>query len=117
MKCLARFSFLPIFLAMVVGCGPQSVPVEQPSQAPQEAVVRNLEMVAESGQLGSEMMEIQQSLEEMKATDSETATELLADLEEMESMTDPAAVKAKANEMLGKLGGGAAEAGPAEEEE
>jgi hypothetical protein len=111
-KCLARFSFLPIFLAMVVGCGPQSVPVEQPSQAQQEAVVRNLEMVAESGQLGSEMMEIQQSLEEMKATDSETATELLADLEEMESMTDPAGVKAKANEMLDKLGSGSSE--PAE---
>ena len=115
MTSLIRFLFVAVSLAMLVGCGPSSVPVEQSSQSPADAVVRNLKMVAENGQLGSEMVEIQQNLEQMKATDSATATELLAGLQEMESMTDPAAVKAKASEMLGKLGAGSSQEEPAEE--
>lgn len=110
MRFAVRYLFLTMALAVIIGCAPSSIPVEQPNVAAKQAVETNLQMAAESGQVGSEMMEVQQKLEEMKATDSALATELLADLEELQAMSNPEQVKAKAKEMIGKLAGeGAAE--------
>jgi len=105
---------LPLFAVIAIGCGPRSIQVEQPDTGPADAVKRDLEMVVQNGQLGSEMTVIQDNLEKMKATDSAKAAELLQDLEEMYSLSDPEAVKKKANEMIGKLTG-TPEEPPAEE--
>jgi hypothetical protein len=97
-----------MLFALLAGCGgPGSVPVEQPDTSAVDAVRRELQMVKDSGALGSEMISIQDNLEKMKATDAATAEALLADLQELESMSDEAQVRAKVDEMLGKLPGGA----------
>ena len=105
MARLVRLLLLPVLVVIVLGCSPGSVSVEQPDDSPAEAVKRELETAAESGVLGSEMISIQENLEKMRGTDPAKADELLADLEQLQSMTDPAAVKAKASEMIGKLEG------------
>jgi len=100
-----RVSFVVIVLAMV-GCdsGPAPVAVEPPaSSAAAETVKSILQGVSESGELGSGAEELRGALEEMKQSDSATATTLLADLAALESSRDPDAAKAKAKEMLGKL--------------
>jgi len=87
-------------VAVFVGCpgGEESVSVE-PTQSPAaETAKKILEQTAESGELGSAMMELRDSLggfEEGKA--------LLPDLDALEAMTNPAEVKAKAKEMADKL--------------
>ncbi len=98
------------------GCSPQSVPVEAPETTPTEALKRDLRTPAESGELGSEMIAIQDNIEQLKQTDPALAEELSQDLEQMQSAKDPSKVKAIAQEMLTKLDGeaGDAEAPPAE---
>ena len=93
-------------LVALLGCQPESVSVDQPDALPAaENAKAMLEGVAETGELGSGAMELRESLEEIKQTDAAKADPLLADLDALESLADPAAIKAKAKEMLDKLGG------------
>ena len=75
------------------------VEVEQ-AQIPVKSM---LEDVAQSGELGSGAQEIRDALDQMKASGDPKADELLSDLDELERMTSPAAVKRKAQEMADKL--------------
>lgn len=103
-----NFLRIVVLLSIVAlfGCQSESVSVEQPEALPAaENAKVLLEGVAETGQLGSGAMSLRESLEELKQADAAKADPLLADLDELESLTDPAAIKAKAREMADKLGG------------
>ena len=115
-----RFLVLPVGV-VIVGCRPGAGSVTPPPEvSPAEAVRKALEQVAESGRGGSEIGAMMNDLEAMKATDPQTAEALIEDAKALMSISDSAAIKAKAKEMLGKLGSGApageesAEAAPTE---
>ena len=87
-------------VAVVVGCqgGDESINV-QPTQAPAaQSAKAILESAAETGELGSAMMELRTSLEGF-----EEGKALLPDLDALEAMADPEEIKAKAKEMADKL--------------
>ena len=102
---MSFFKFLVLLAAVaMVGCsgGRGGVSVEPSAAAPSEAKTL-LEEMAESGEVGSAVMVIRESLEQLKQTDAAKADGLLSDLDELESMSDLEAVKAKAKEMADKL--------------
>ena len=88
-------------MALSIGCGPGSTPVEEPEGVTNvDLIVRDLESTVQNGQLGSEMMSIQNNL--LKLEDQALAEELQADLEELQGLTG-ARAKAQAQEMIDKL--------------
>ena len=97
-----------VLLAGVLGCGSsiREESVTPPSITPKQAIKSALEPVAQSGQVGSEIGAVMQQIEALKATDAATATALENDARALMSMGSGDAAKAKAKEMLGKLGGG-----------
>jgi hypothetical protein len=99
-----RLTLVLCGILLVAGCSnnPGSTPVDAPDLPQAELIKNDLQMVAESGQLGSEMGSIQQNLEAMKEADPAKAAELLKDLEELQSLSGDAA-KSKAKAMIGKL--------------
>jgi len=62
-----------------------------------------LEEVAETGELGSGAMLLRESLEQIQQSDATKGDPLVADMDALEGLTDPEAVKAKAKEMADKL--------------
>lgn len=102
---LLKFLVLLVAVA-VVGCGPSAQltgSVEE--KAPADVVKETLEQIAESGQAGSEIGPMMTALGEMEATDAALAQTLRTDGNALMGMGNPDAVKAKAKEMLAKLGG------------
>lgn len=99
---LLRISLLSLAVA-VVGCGPGSTPVEEePGSSTEDLIRQDLQNAAETGQLGSEMMSIQNELEKLKQENPELAQELSEDLNELEGMQGSQA-KSKAQSMIDKL--------------
>ncbi len=90
-------------IACFAGCGGglEDNPVAVEPVAP--PVKAMLESVVSSGELGSGSMSIREALEKMKADGHAEADALLADLAEMETMTDADRIKAKAQEMIDSL--------------
>lgn len=86
------------------GCGgPSSEPVEvDQGMSVEELIKQDLQMTVDNGQLGSEMMSIQNNLEKLKATDPAKAEELMKDLEELQG-AQGASAKSKAQAMIQKL--------------
>ncbi len=102
---LLRFLVL-LGAVAVVGCGPSAqLSGTAEEKAPSDIVKETLEQIAESGQSGSEVGAMMVALEEMRATDAATADALIEDGNALMATSDPEAVKAKAKEMLAKLGG------------
>ena len=92
-------------LAMVVaftGCR-REIAVDQPQVEATEAVRSRLEEVAKTGQVGSEVILIEEALKRLQETDAAKAGELLQDLEQLQGTVDPAKAKTLAEAMLGKL--------------
>jgi hypothetical protein len=94
---------LVVALAAFAGCGStvSDNPVAVETQPP--PAKKMLESVAQSGELGSGAMEIRDALQKMKEAGDPKADELLADLDQLQTMSDPNAVKKKAAEMAAKL--------------
>lgn len=85
-----------------VGCN-ATVPDTAEEVQVQEVPVKSvLEDVANSGELGSAAMEIEESLQKMKADGHPKADELLTDFENLKSATG-AKVKSQAKAMADKL--------------
>jgi hypothetical protein len=101
LRVLALLSVL-----VFVGCGSDitSTPIQPagPTPAAQSAKA-TLEEIAKTGELGSGMESLKQSLEQVKQADAAKGDALLADLKTLESTTDAEQIKAKAKEMAGKL--------------
>lgn len=98
------FSTMVTVLAFSIGCGEGSTPVaEQPAGTTvSDLIKRDLQMVADSGRLGSEMMSIQNNLEKLKVEEPAKAEKLEADLEELRKASG-SKVKAKAQQMIDQL--------------
>ena len=62
-----------------------------------------LDNVATSGELGSGADALKTELSNLAKTDEAKAKALVADLEKMQKLSDPEAVKALAKQMAGKL--------------
>ena len=94
-----RVSLVLATLAFVgCGSGPAPIAVEAPAEASgSEAAKAILNGIAETGEVGSASEELRTSLESMGKS------ELLGDVDALESAASPDAAKAKAKEILGKL--------------
>lgn len=101
-KSLLKATFALAMLSFV-GCGPASVTSEPVTPAPPPAAKAMLTELASSGELGSGAESIRAALEELKATDAAKGEDLLKDMDQLEKMTDPSKVKAKAKAMADKL--------------
>jgi hypothetical protein len=71
-----------------------------------EIVQTTLQTIADTGEVGSEAGEMMNQIDALKESNPDVAAVLESDGVALMGMTDPAAAKAKANEMLGKIGGG-----------
>lgn len=99
---LIQLSVLGVIACSTIGCGSGDTKVTvEPKEVPAKAL---LESVASSGELGSGAIEIRDALESMKASgDTAKADELLAELEELQKMSNPDQIKKKAASMASKL--------------
>src|SRR5688572_21883786 len=95
-------SALGLALALVAGCGNkvESEPVQATAPPAAKAILND---VAASGELGSTAATIRESLTELQKTDPAKADPLLKELDELEKMSEPAKIKAKAKSMADKL--------------
>lgn len=99
---MKRRTFFAMFLGLaIVGCG-ESKPVSV-TPAPPPPAKPLLEAIASSGEMGSEVDLIKDSLEKLRATEPQKAEELLSDFEALRGMTDAAQIKAQAQKMAAKL--------------
>jgi hypothetical protein len=93
--------------AFLVGCGGgeqfDSTRVTPPQNSPVDDARPTLQAIADTGEVGSGAAELRTLFEKIKETDAAKGDALLNDLNTLETTTDPAAAKAKAKEMLGKL--------------
>jgi len=89
---------------LLIGCGrQQSQRVAPPS--PVDDLKTALQQVVQTGEVGSSAMLIKEKIEALKATDAAKADALARDAAELEKLDGkPQQAKAKAQEMLNKLG-------------
>jgi len=92
-----------LLLAGAIGCGGANIPETAVTPLPPSPVKALLMDVANSGELGSTASTVRENLEAMKATDSVKADSLLNELTELEGLTDPDEIKAKASAMAEQL--------------
>jgi hypothetical protein len=91
-------------LASLAGCGgPSDSAVNVTPPASTEQLKAALNDVAQSGQLGSGGMVIEQEIEAIRATDAAKADALKKGYDELKAAASPDAAKAKAQEMISKL--------------
>lgn len=110
-----RFAAVLAVVAMIgCGSGVRTESVDEVKVTPTGAVKTTLEHVAETGEVGSELGELMQKLEEMKETDAATAEALRPDAETLMGVSDPEEAKSLAKKMLEKLGGGSPTETPSE---
>lgn len=90
-------------LVCLVGCGgPSSTPVPPPAISTVDLIRNDLKMIADSGQVGSEISSIQDNLNKYRDENPAVASELLTELETLQGLSG-APAKSKANEMIAKL--------------
>ena len=97
------FALLFLLSVLVAGCGPGSTEVQQVAVPSSDILKASLKGPAETGQLGSEMITIEETIAKMQTEKTANAEALAKDLEALKAANTPAKVKAKATEMLGKL--------------
>ena len=95
---------LMLVVASLAGCGGAGdAPVNVTPPASTEQLKAALNDVAQSGQLGSGGMVIEQEIETIRATDAAKADMLQKGYDELKAATSPEAAKAKAQELMSKL--------------
>ena len=92
-----------IALTFCLGCGPstQSTTVEPPK--PVEEIKATLKGYADSGQLDSGIVILEEEIAKLKETDAALASTLEEDLAKLQSASGRSAVKKQAEAMLEKL--------------
>lgn len=104
MKLFSRFAVVMV-LGLLAGCGselPKPVAVTPPPP-PASPAKQALLDVANTGELGSGTMSLRDDLEKLKSSDEAKAKSLLSDLDRLQKMTDPAAIKTQAKKMADQL--------------
>lgn len=104
MTSLFRVCLPLMFLVIAIGCNPDagSTAVEDPGLSRADLIKNDLQVIVDNGEMGSEMMSIQNNLEALKADDAAKAEELLTDLKGLEGLTGEE-IKTKAQAMMDKL--------------
>lgn len=102
MRCL-QFVCVVVLLSALAGCGTGDSPKSVTPPAATENIKAALNDVAQTGQIGSGGMTIEQEIEKLHATDAAKADALKKDYDELKTIRDPGKAKAKAQEMMGKL--------------
>lgn len=93
-------------VAMAVGCSQQqSESVTPVADNPKQDIQSTLESIAKTGQAGSEMGLLMEKINKLSESDPALATSLREDADQlMKLMSEHKDMKAKAQEMLKKLG-------------
>jgi hypothetical protein len=99
LKVLVMFAVL----AAIHGCSDKSEAVVEKKYTPTESIRMALENVAKTGQSGSELGAMMGDIDKLKETNPQLGESLSADGMKMMSTSDPAQLKAMANDMLKKL--------------
>ena len=88
---------------LTLGCGggPASEPLTSVAEPP--ALKQVLESIAQTGEVGSAGAEVLARIEDLRQTDPAKADEMAKEAAELERMSEPAQVKAKASSMAAKL--------------
>ncbi len=104
MSSLFRVCLPLMFLVIAIGCNPDagSTVVDDPGSSRAELIKTDLQMIVDNGEMGSEMMSVQNNLEALKADDAAKAEELLTDLQGLEGLSGEE-LKTKAQAMIDKL--------------
>lgn len=102
-----KITFRPVVLVLCIalvfsGCS-RGIPVEVIESGAKETIRQNLASAVETGSVGSEMILVEQGLERLASEDAAKANEVKKIYDELRKATTPAAVKAKAKEIIGKL--------------
>ena len=100
-----RFLLLTIIFGSVttiIGCGDGHAPSRSVEPPPPSAKA-TLQEIAASGNLSAKKVQLKEELEGMGESEPEKAEELLADYEQLTSLSGAAKIKAKAKEMADKL--------------
>ena len=100
---LIRWMFIVLWVIVLAGCGGGEAGTRVQPPAPPQMAKAALEEIAANGALSSSVEVLQQQLEVLKETEPAKANELLADYNELITLSDPAAIKSKAKAMAGKL--------------
>jgi hypothetical protein len=98
--------FLPVLVLALAGCGSsiKEEKVTPPTVTPKEAIQKVLTMVAETGQVGSEIGGVMPDVQTLKASNAAVGESLQKGLSELMSMSgNPEGAKAKAKELLAQL--------------
>ena len=103
-----KIAFFPVVLVLCFGfvfsgCDSRGIPVKVIDSGAKETIKQSLASTAESGSLGSEEILIEENLTRLSSEDAEKGAELTKLFEELKKAKTPAAVKAKAKEIIGKL--------------
>ena len=102
MRCAGYCCSILLLTCALAGCGDGGVPVTQPAGPP--PLKGMLEGIAASGEpLGSQGMEIENHIEQLRAEDPAKADELSKDFDELRNMNNPQQIKSKASAMAKKL--------------
>jgi hypothetical protein len=88
---------------IVLGCGPGSTPVPVQQVPTTEILKVYLKNASETGQLGSEMSNIDEEIAKLVTEDAAKGNALKTDFEAVTKATSEAAVKSKVKEMIKKL--------------
>lgn len=84
MSLLFRMAFLGFLVSAFVGCGPGSTPVPENTTPPSELIRKDLQYIVDSGQVGSEMMTIQENITRISEEDPDKAAQLQKDYDQLE---------------------------------
>jgi len=98
LRCLA----LALFLGSVIGCGGGHAS-SQSVEPPPPSAKATLQEIAASGKLSAKKTQLKEELEGMGESHPEKAQELLADYEQLTTLSGADKIKAKAQEMADKL--------------
>ena len=93
--------FSLLLVAFLTGCSNEPAPVTQTQGPP--PVKAALEHIANTGEMGSGMMEVENGLNELKKTDAAKADKLLKEFADLQAAKDPETVKSKAKAMADQL--------------
>lgn len=99
-----RFALISIIGVATLGCGGVvETKIKAEPNAIESSVRRTLEDYEKTGKLGSSLTSLESDINGIKSSDSTKGEALSKDYRELQQLKDPAKIKAKAKEMLGKL--------------
>lgn len=102
MMSALRFALSALLLIAVIGCGGRREG-GQAVQPPPPSAKATLEKIASSGNLVADKDQLREELMGLGESDPAKSEELLGDFEQLATLSDSAAIKAKAKEMADKL--------------